>query len=153
MKTPALQFLLTLFSFLIMMTSGQAQVTGRWKTVDDADGKEKAVVEIYERQGMIYGKVVRLSPGVKNPNCKNCPGELKDKPIVGMVIMKNLTKTENGAKGGQVMDPGNGNTYSCNLELVGPDKLKLRGFIGITAIGRTQYWYRESPAATALGTQ
>ena len=150
MKTAALLFL-TLLALLIASTPGQAQVTGRWKTVDDADGKEKAVVDIYEQQGMLFGKVVRLSPTVKNPNCKNCPGELKDKPIVGMVIIKNLTKTANGAKGGQVMDPGNGNTYSLNLELVGPDKLKLRGYIGISAIGRTQYWYRESTNSTAAG--
>ena len=131
-------------SFLVWlsMISVQAQVTGRWSTYDDADGKEKSVVEIYEQQGKLFGKVVRLAPTVKNPNCVKCTGELKDKPLVGMVIIKDLTKTANGGKDGKVLDPNNGKIYSCYLELVEPDKLKLRGYIGAAAFGRTQYWYR-----------
>ena len=133
-----LSSLLVCFSII----SCSSQVTGLWSTYDDADGKEKSVVEIYEQQGKLFGKVVRLNPAVKNPNCVKCTGELKDKPIAGMVIIKDLTKTENGGKDGKVLDPNNGKVYSCYLELIEPDKLKLRGYIGAAAFGRTQYWYR-----------
>ena len=130
----------TLVCFGIL--TSPAQVTGLWSTYDDADGKEKSVVEIFEQQGKLYGKVVKLNPAVKNPNCAKCTGDLKDKPIVGMVIIKDLTKTDTGGKDGKVLDPNNGKVYSCYLELIEPDKLKLRGYIGAAAFGRTQYWYR-----------
>lgn len=130
-------------SLLILLAhSISAQVTGRWKTIDDADGKQKSVVEIYEQQGKLYGRVIELAPEVKSHVCDKCSGDLKNKPIVGMVIMKDVKKTEVGGVDGKVMDPGNGKTYSCNLELVSPNKLKLRGYIGVAAIGRTQYWER-----------
>jgi uncharacterized protein (DUF2147 family) len=59
-----------------------------------------------------------------------------------MVIIKDLTKTDTGGKDGIVLDPNNGKTYTCYIELVEPDKLKLRGYIGMETFGRTQYWYR-----------
>ena len=119
-----------------------AQVTGMWKTIGDADGTEKSIVEIYEDEGKYYGKVVKLLPAAKHKTCENCPGELKDKPITGMIVLKDLTKTPNGASNGKAIDPSNGKTYNCFIELENPDKLKLRGYIGVPTIGRTQYWYR-----------
>ena len=89
-----------------------------------------------------YGKVVKLLPAAKHKTCENCPGELKDKPITGMIVLKDLTKTPNGASNGKAIDPSNGKTYNCFIELENPDKLKLRGYIGVPTIGRTQYWYR-----------
>ena len=137
-----IQILLSSVLICFGIISSQAQVLGNWATIDDGDGKEKSVVEIYEQQGKLFGKVVRLAPTVKNPNCVKCTGELKDKPLVGMVIIKDLTKTDNGGKDGKVLDPNNGKVYTCYIELVEPDKLKLRGYIGAPAFGRTQYWYR-----------
>lgn len=119
-----------------------AQVTGMWKTVGDADGTEKSIVEIYEKEGKYYGKVVKLLPAAKHKTCENCPGELKNKPITGMVVLKDLKKTSNGGQDGKAIDPSNGKTYNCFIELENPDKLKLRGYIGVPSIGRTQYWYR-----------
>ena len=137
-----IQIFLSSFLVCLCSISGTAQVIGKWSTYDDADGKEKSVVEIYEQQGKLFGKVIKLAPTVKNPNCVKCTGDLKDKPIVGMVIIKDLTKTDNGGKDGKVLDPNNGKIYSCYLELVEPNKMKLRGYIGAAAFGRTQYWYR-----------
>jgi len=128
--------------FILISQASQAQVTGMWKTVGDVDGTEKAIVEIYKKDGKIYGKVLKLLPAAKHSTCENCPGADKGRPIVGMVVLQDLTETSTGANDGRVMDPSNGKTYKCYLKLESQDKLKLRGYFGVPAIGRTQYWYR-----------
>jgi len=129
---------------VLMMTVGMmdAQIIGKWKTVDDEDGTEKSMVEIYEKNGKLHGRVDKLLAGAEATRCAASPGELKDKPLVGMEILVDLEKTSSGGEDGEILDPKNGKWYSCYLELVSSDKLKLRGYIGITALGRTQYWYR-----------
>ena len=134
-------YIISIFLFMIF-TNTHAQVTGMWKTIGDADGTEKSIVEIYEKEGKYFGKVVKLLPAAKHTTCENCPGELKNKPITGMVVLKDLEKTPKGASNGKAIDPSNGKTYNCFIELENPDKLKLRGYIGVPTIGRTQYWYR-----------
>ena len=131
-----------LFLFFIFSYSAFGQVTGYWKTIGDVDGTEKAIVHIYKENGKIYVKVIKLLPAAKHTTCAYCPGEMKDRPITGMVVLIGLTETSTGAIDGRVMDPSNGKTYKCYLKLESPDKLKLRGYFGIPAIGRTQYWYR-----------
>ena len=84
------------FAFIftgISICGVHAQVTGMWKTIDDRDGSEKSVIEIFEQDGKLSGKVVRLLAGATYTTCENCEGELKDKPIVGMTILSDLTKT------------------------------------------------------------
>ena len=106
------------------------------------DGKEKSIVEIYEQDGKLHGKIIELLPAATYTKCENCDGELKNKPLKGMVIIRDLIKTEDGGEDGLVMDPLNGKTYSCYVKLEGHDKLKLRGYLGTPALGKTQYWYR-----------
>lgn len=135
----------TLFLFLLLLLlTGEvlSQVTGMWKTVGDVDGKEKSIIHIYEENGKLHGKVIEVLPASKYTICERCPGDLKGKPIKGMVVLRDLTKTANGGVDGKVMDPGSGKTYDCYLELEEQNKIKLRGYIGLPAIGRTQYWYR-----------
>ena len=120
----------------------EAQVIGRWKTLGDEDKKEKAIIEIYERDGRLFGKVEKLLPDAKLTTCVRCEGSLKDKPIAGMVILHDLKKTSSGGVDGRILDPSSGKTYKCMVDLESPDKLKLRGYIGVPSLGRTQYWYR-----------
>lgn len=129
-------------SVLVSTLSLNAQVTGMWKTIDDRDGSEKSVIEIYEANGKLNGRVIKLLTGATYTTCEKCDGDLKNKPLVGMTIIYDLNKTATGGEGGTVLDPNNGKTYSCYVELENPDKLKLRGYIGFPALGRTQYWYR-----------
>jgi uncharacterized protein (DUF2147 family) len=119
-----------------------AQLIGRWTAMGDMDYKPKAIIQIYEEDGKLHGRVEKILPAATTTICKNCDGDLKNKPIAGMVILTDLVKTETGGKDGKILDPGSGNTYSCYLELESPDKLKLRGYIGLPAFGRTQYWFR-----------
>ncbi|SEG29068.1 DUF2147 domain-containing protein [Flavobacterium urumqiense] len=118
-------------------------VIGKWKTIDDETGKAKSIVEIYEKSGKIYGKVVEiLDVEHKNNVCSECSGSDKNKPILGMIIIKGLTKEGVDYTNGKILDPKNGKSYKCTVTLESKDKLKVRGFVGISLFGRTQYWYR-----------
>lgn len=139
---PVRYILFVLFVPLLWCATLNAQVTGKWKTVDDTDGKEKSIVEIYEKSGKLYGRVDRLLEAADKTHCDKCPGEQKGKPILGMVILQDLLKSHSGGTDGKILDPASGKTYSCFIELESQDKLKLRGYIGMPAFGRTQYWYR-----------
>jgi uncharacterized protein (DUF2147 family) len=119
-----------------------AQVTGKWNVVDDKDGIEKSVVEIYEEDGMYHGRVVHLYETSRRTHCEKCYGDLKGKPLIGMVILYDLEKTENGGKNGKVIDPSTGKIFSCYIELDTPDRLKLRGYLGVPRVGKTSYWNR-----------
>lgn len=134
--------LMMFFVFGGIMTQAQG-VTGKWKTIDDQTGEAKSIVEVYERDGKIYGKVVEiLNPEKKDAKCQNCKGSDKDKPILGLVIIKGLSKDGNQWSGGQILDPNNGKTYKCTMNLNGSNKLSVRGYIGISLLGRTQTWTR-----------
>ncbi|TDE28549.1 DUF2147 domain-containing protein [Flavobacterium ranwuense] len=136
---------ITILALFISMTfySQKHTVVGKWKTIDDETGQAKSIVEVYEKSGKIYGKVVEiLEEENKNRICENCSGEDKNKPILGMVVIKGLSKVGKEYKKGKILDPKNGKLYQCFITLDGNGKLKVRGFVGISLFGRTQYWYR-----------
>lgn len=136
-------FLTILFVAVAGVFSAQAQVTGKWKTIDDETGKAKSIVEIYETNGKLYGKITEiLNPAKKNAKCDKCDGADKGKPIEGLVIIKGLTKDGNEWTDGDILDPTKGKLYSCTLKLDGKDKLKVRGYMGVSLLGRTQTWTR-----------
>jgi uncharacterized protein (DUF2147 family) len=134
--------LLSLLASFMVVSGIQSQVTGLWRVVDDADGIEKSIVEIYEQDNQYHGRIVKLLETSRRTHCDKCYGSLKGKPLTGMVIMYDLEKTANGGKNGKVIDPGTGKIFSCSIELQSPDKLKLRGYLGIPAMGKTSYWNR-----------
>jgi uncharacterized protein (DUF2147 family) len=120
---------------------------GRWRTIDDASGKPASIVVIREENGRITGTIEKVFdpyPKESKPRCTSCQGELKDKPIVGINILWNLSKQGNGWAGGMIFDPDSGKTFNCTLTLeYGGSKMKAHGFIGVSLFGRTQYWQRE----------
>ncbi len=131
-----------LVSLFITAGSFAQSAVGTWKTIDDEDGKVKSHVSIYEKDGKLYGDVIKLIDPEKT-YCSECKGDKKDKPIVGMQILWDLKPDEsNKWKGGKIMDPKNGKEYKCKMELEDKDTLKVRGFIGFSLLGRTQIWYR-----------
>ena len=133
---------IALFFLVIFFAQGQS-VVGKWKTIDDETGKAKSIVEIYEKSGKIYGKVVDiLEEENKKRVCTNCSGDDKNKPILGMTVIKGLSKKGSEYTDGKILDPKNGKLYKCFITLETKDKLKVRGYIGISLFGRTQYWYR-----------
>jgi len=137
---PAFVFALLFFSTII---SAQHSVIGKWKTIDDETGKAISVVEIFESKGKIYGKVIEIfNPKSRKRVCENCTGDDHNKPILGLTVIKGLTKDGNEYSNGKILDPKHGKLYKCYIALESADKLKVRGYIGISLIGRTQYWER-----------
>ena len=137
-----------------MAAQAQNSIAGRWKTIDDETGKPKSIVVITEADGVITGKIERLfrePTEDQNPKCDKCSGDKKDQLIIGMQILSGLKKDRDTKwSGGEILDPKNGKTYSCKVEIIeNGEKLKLRGFIGVSLLGRTQVWQREVEAAPA----
>ncbi len=121
---------------------------GTWKTIDDETGSVKSLVEITEVDGQLSGKIIKLfrkPEEDQDPKCDKCSGDKKDKPIIGLQILWGLKKEgENKWADGEIMDPKKGKTYSCKLELIEDGKkLKVRGFLGFSLLGRTQMWERQ----------
>ena len=128
--------------FLMCLFAKAQSPIGIWKTIDDETKQAKSHVQIYEKNGKLYGKIVKILTKLDHDDCKNCKGALKNKPLVGLEIMTNMKKDGKEWVDGTIVDPKSGKEYSCKFSLEGNDKLKLRGFIGFSMIGRTQYWYR-----------
>lgn len=135
---------LFLLNLLFLSTVLFAQdITGKWKTIDDQSGEVKSIVEIYEKGGKFYGKVLEImNKARKDAKCEKCDGNKKNKPVLGLEIISGLKKDGDEYNSGKILDPESGKEYKCNISLETKNKLKVRGFIGFSLIGRTQYWHR-----------
>ncbi|WP_300669265.1 DUF2147 domain-containing protein [Soonwooa sp.] len=130
------------FATIFISAMSFAQIEGKWKTIDDETGKAKSYVEIFKKSdGKYYGKVVQLLIKPEDPNCTGCKDDRKGKPILGMEVIRGLSKDGNEFTGGTITDPKNGKTYKCTVTRDG-DKLNVRGYMGISLIGRTQTWQK-----------
>lgn len=139
MKRIVTALVLLLFAGVV---SGQS-IFGKWKTIDDATGKAKSVVEIYEKGGKAYAKVLELlEEGKKGSLCTECKGKNKNQPIEGLLIINGLEKDGDEWNGGKILDPKTGKMYKCYITLEDENKLKVRGYIGFSLLGRTQFWIR-----------
>jgi uncharacterized protein (DUF2147 family) len=134
---------LTLITLVITTFYAQSQtIIGKWKTIDDVTKQPKAVVEIYEKSAKLYGKIITiLNPDEQDKLCVKCTGTQKSQPILGLLILK-ATPDGTDAAAGEILDPNNGKNYSCNITLESKNVLKIRAYIGLSIIGRTQYWQR-----------
>lgn len=108
----------------------------------------KAKVKIVRRGSKFYGSIIWLrEPKYENGKIKvdkeNPKKELRTKPIVGLEILKNFKYVgDKKWEGGTIYDPENGKTYSCNITMKDYNTLKIRGYVGITLLGRTTTWSR-----------
>ncbi len=129
------------------LASSHSSPTGRWKTLDDATGRATSVVSIWEESGKLFGRIEQLidpDPKDPDPRCDRCEGELKAKPLIGLRILWDLRKDGKEWSGGKILDLDNGKVYKCYIAMEHDGmKLKVRGFIGFSLLGRTQYWLRQ----------
>lgn len=144
-----MKFLLSM-SILLFSFAAFSQTTpiGKWKTIDDETNQPKSIVSIFEKDGKLFGKVEKLFKKPEedqNPKCDKCTDARKDQPIIGMVFLTDLKKdSDTEWDGGEALDPKNGKIYSCKIQLFEDGKkLKVRGYLGISLLGRTQVWLRE----------
>lgn len=123
---------------------------GLWKTIDDVTGKTKSIILISETpEHTLQGTVVKIFPRPgydQNELCIACKGELHNQRIVGMTVLKSLSLDPKDADrwdGGEILDPHNGKTYRCTVQLSDQgQKLNVRGYIGMPLFGRSQTWER-----------
>ena len=119
---------------------------GLWKTVNEK-GQPEGLVRITEVAGEFRATVEKVySPPapVAEPRCLDCTGELKDKPVIGLQILRGLRWDGEQYSGGEILDPNNGKFYRCLMRVVDDGrKLEVRGYIGISLLGRTQVWLRD----------
>ena len=126
----------------------QATPAGLWKTIDDETKKEKSLIRITETGGVFTGKLEKLLDPAARPDavCDLCSDDRKDKPIVGMTLVKGVKQSDSDKgrwDGGEILDPNNGKTYKVRLTPgEGGKTLAVRGYIGAPMLGRTQTWVR-----------
>lgn len=137
-------FVSVLTLFLVCTAYAQDPIVGKWKTIDDETNEPKSIVEIFEKDGKYFGKIVELfrKPGEEpNPICDDCEADddRKDKPIKGMEIIRDLQKDGDEYDDGTILDPKDGKVYDCKL-WVEEGNLMVRGYIAF--FFRTQTWHR-----------
>lgn len=134
---------LIIITLLISQSIVSQTIFGKWKTVDDETGEEKSIVEIYQEDGKVYGKIIEIFDPVKRDlPCEFCEGEDYNKPVLGLNIIKDMEKSGDVYKKGTVVNPEDGKVYDCRIKLDddNPNRLQLRGYIAF--FYRTQYWIR-----------
>lgn len=147
------QLWILLLSFLVassVFAMEKISPIGYWKTIDDATGQPKGIVQIWAASDhTIHGKIMKVF-AVKGQDqktvCQACEGEKHNQPIVGLTIMENLQPNKekpNEWQNGTILDPKNGRTYKCNIRLAdNGQKLQVRGYMGLPLFGRTQTWLK-----------
>jgi uncharacterized protein (DUF2147 family) len=119
-------------------------ILGEWYTKDS-----KALVKIVKNDNVYSGKIIWLKEPKNDDGSDkmdtNNPDETKhNDPIIGLNLVNGFVyKGKNKWGGGTIYDPDNGKTYSCKMRLNEDNTLKVRGFIGVSLIGRTQVWTRK----------
>ncbi len=139
---------LTAILFTGLQASGQAyradDVLGLWLNED-----EDAHIEVFKKDGKYFGKIIWLKLPIDDETGKakldkhNSDEELQKKPVLGLEVTKDFVFDDDDTyEDGSIYDPKNGKKYSCYMRYESLDKLKIRGYIGITLLGRTTYWTR-----------
>lgn len=130
---------------VLLAATADSGPTGLWRTFDDHTGKQRGTVLIYARDGEYFGKIVSsLDPKDATERCTECTDDRKDKLFIELEILRNLKQRGAEYNDGTILDPDTGSIYRCRVRL-GDDgrKLSLRGYVGISLLGRSQTWVRE----------
>lgn len=122
----------------------QMSPEGLWRSIDDSSGQAKAEIRIVSTpQGAFNGRIERALISSSEPNCTACTDDRKDKPKVGMEIIRGAKRADDGSvwEGGRILDPENGKEYTLRMTPLDEGrKLQVRGYIG--PFYRTQIWQR-----------
>ena len=134
-----------MFSVLVLFSTlaANAQIEGKW-----FNDEKSAHIEIYKGVGgNLAGRIVWLKEpndeqGKPKTDPENPNEKLRSRARLGMVVLVNLAKTKTPSywDGGTIYDPKSGKTYACNMTALPDGTLKLRGFIGVSLLGKTQIW-------------
>ncbi len=145
MKLWKILFAFALTVSYLSLSFAEEPLEGNWMPVDEVTGEKRAVLHFEVKDGILTGTIATVFPKPGDTGiCSACPGEFKDKPIKGLQIVWGLKKQSNGVwDGGRILDAQSGKIYNVKMSLKG-NKLLVRGYIGLSWIGRTQTWERAS---------
>ncbi len=119
---------------------------GDWTIISDETGEAQAVVRITDVNGKAEGRIVRVLPTTEYPSpqfsCDDCKGQFAGKDLRQIRLIRDMQWQGDEFAGGRIVDPQNDKSYRATLKLDGRDRLRVRGFIAIRALGRTQVWQR-----------
>ena len=135
--------LLLVASFLPAGPAADPSITGAWSmpVLKGKDkGKERFQVEIFEKDGVYYGKIVKLTSLPENALCTKCKKERKDKPLMGMLMLWNLKKEAGRYVEGKIYDVEAGKEYKCSIVQITPDRLKITA--SVLFLSESHYWTR-----------
>jgi len=133
---------------LCMAGPACADITGLWQEYDDDTGKVDALIRITKRSDNSYEGVVEKiveQAGVASENtCSHCTGELHNHPMLGLRILWDMKRKDKlHYEGGQILDPDDGKTYKCRIQLTEDEKtMQVTGFINFSWIGQSEIWRR-----------
>lgn len=114
-------------------------IEGKWRTIDDETKKPKAIVSIVKNGSTYTGTIVGLANGVENV----CPACSDKRALIGLTVLTGLKADGDEYTGGRIFDPKSGKTYKSKASVSADGKrLNVRGYIGVSALGRTQTWQR-----------
>ena len=129
---------------LSLTTFGQVErIVGDWKTVDDKTGDNFAIVHIFKAtNGLYYGKIAKMLVGNGNLVCDRCEGADYNKPLEGLIIVRDMKAIDGELREGRVLDPESGKFYYGKIYLK-EGRLILRGSLDKRGfLGRNQTWLR-----------
>lgn len=119
---------------------------GDWTTYSDDTGEAQVVVRITAPNGVLQGRIIRVLPTEAYPRpqfqCDDCAGRYEGADLRTVPLIEGMEWNDDEFSGGRIVDPQNGRSYRGVLRLDGTDRLRVRGFIGVRALGRTQVWRR-----------
>jgi hypothetical protein len=135
-------YLILAFAPLPLLAADNATPDGLWLAHDE-DGDTTGYISITEDHGIYTGVIKRgAHPETQETICSQCKGERKNQKLIGMVMMKNVKAQDGMFVGDEILDPFTGDTYRVKLKMLAHNKMEVRGYIGITLLGRTQIWER-----------
>lgn len=137
------KILFTLCFITITASINSQTIFGKWHSTNENTGEVDSVIEVYEKNGKAFAKVVAIKDYARrNAVCEQCENENKNKSILGLNILTGLEKDGDEWSGGNILDPRNGKVYKCYIKLTNKNNLKIRGYIGISFFGKTTFWER-----------
>lgn len=136
-------FLMLLFVAVSFSAFAQKQdaIVGKWLN-PSGEGQ----IEIYKRGDKYFGKLAWMKEpnlnGKPKLDAKNPSENLRKRPLLNLELLKDFAYDDGKWTDGTIYDPKSGKTYSCNMSLKSPDVLNVRGYVGVSLLGRTETFRR-----------
>jgi uncharacterized protein (DUF2147 family) len=140
-----IQIIAVLLMSMQLSLAANNSPAGLWQSIDDKTNKPRSLIRISEHNGEYRAVIEKglLPTDTGDAICDKCKDERKNQPIIGMTIVKGMRQNGDKYDGGNILDPEEGKVYKCKMTLnEAGDQLEVRGYIGISLLGRSQIWTR-----------